>query len=92
MIREALIVVSVAMLAACASTSTGVVSTGEDTYMLARQDPMAHYGSEVKAKLYKEGAAFCTSKGKKFQQITSSSQDAVIYRVHAGAEIQFACK
>ncbi len=92
MIKKLLLVVPIAFLAACAGTSTGVVSTGEDTYMLAKQDPTAHYGSQIKASLYKEGSDFCASKGKKFQQITSSSQDAVIYRVHAGAEIQFACK
>ena len=79
-------------LAGCASPNTGIVQIADDTYMYGKQDWMGHSGSVVKAELYKEANAFCASKGKKFTPINSTSQDAVVYQVSAGAEIQFTCK
>lgn len=74
------------------STNTGIVQIADDTYMYAKQDWMGYSGSVVKAELYKEANAFCVSKGKKFTPVNSTSQDAVVYQVSAGAEIQFTCK
>lgn len=79
-------------LAGCASTNTGIVQIADDTYMYAKQDWMAYSGSVVKAELYKEANVFCAGKGKKFTPVNSTSQDAVVYQVSAGAEIQFTCK
>jgi hypothetical protein len=79
-------------ISGCASTNTGIVQIGDDTYMYAKQDWMAHSGSVVKAELYKEANAFCASKGKKFIPLNSTSQDYAMYRSSAAAEIQFNCK
>lgn len=84
--------IATSVLAGCASTNTGIVEIADDTYMYAKQDLMGYSGSVVKAELYKEANAFCVGKGKKFTPINSTSQDAVVNRVSAGAEIQFACK
>ena len=84
--------ITVSVLAGCASTNTGIVQISDDTYMYAKQDWTAYSGSVVKAELYKEANAFCVSKGKKFAPINSTAQDAVVYQVSAGAEIQFTCK
>lgn len=84
--------VLVVLLAGCAATKIGVVSIGENTYMLAKQDWMAYSGSVVKAELYKEAAAFCAAKGKKSVPLNSSATDYAAYRTTAGAEIQFKCE
>lgn len=75
----------------CAATKTGVVSIGENTYMISNQDWMAYSGGVVKAELYREAAAFCTSKGKKVVPGQSTSRDAS-YGASASAEIQFRCE
>lgn len=75
----------------CAATKTGVVSIGENTYMISNQDWMAYSGGVVKAELYKEAGAFCTSKGKKLVPGPSTSRD-YSYGSSASAEIQFKCE
>jgi len=57
------------ILAGCAST-TGVVATGKDSYMIAREDnsPTASLGS-IKAATFKEASEFCAAKGKALQVI-----------------------
>jgi hypothetical protein len=60
------------VLTGCAST-TGVVPTGKDTYMIAREDngPAASLGA-IKAATFKEAGAFCAGKGKNMQTIKES--------------------
>lgn len=69
-----------------------MVRLTDDTYMYGKQDVWAYSGSTVKAEMYKEAIAFCAGQGKKFEPITSTAQDALVYQVHAGAEIQFRCR
>jgi putative hemolysin len=59
-------------LSACAST-TGVVSTGKNTYMIAREDngPTASIGA-IKASTFKEAGAFCAGQGKSLQVVKES--------------------
>jgi hypothetical protein len=56
-----------AILAGCAST-TGVISTGNNQYMVAREDngPAASLGN-LKAATMKDAGAHCAGKGKAMQ-------------------------
>ena len=83
--------VAAAALAGCA-TNTGFVQLTDDTYMYGKQDHGVWSGSEVKAEAYREAIAFCGSKGKKFEPISSTGNDAVLRQAAASAEIQFKCK
>jgi len=83
---------ALSVLSGCASTNTGIVEIADNRYMYAKQDWTAHSGGVVKVGMYKEANAFCAAKGKKLVPLESKSQDAVIYQVSAGAEIQFSCQ
>lgn len=78
-------------LAGCASTRTEILEIGENTYMSSDQSGLERSGSVIKARLYKQAIEFCTAKGKKFEQISSTSKDTYPFSP-ASAEIQFTCK
>lgn len=61
------VILSVLALSSCAS-STGVIPTGPNQYMVSREDngPAASLGS-LKAATMKDAAAFCSSQGKIMQ-------------------------
>lgn len=82
--------VSLALLAGCAST-TGVVSMGKDAYMIAREDnsPAASLGA-VKAATLKEAAAFCTGQGKAMQ-VTKESDTPRSLGQFPQTTLQFTC-
>lgn len=84
MMKYALILL---LLAGCASS--GVVSVGPDTYMLAKSVPAAS-GGEITASLYREANAYCAEKGKQVVQVDSKSRDAGVGRL-GNAEIKFRC-
>lgn len=79
------------VLAACAAETTGVVPIGAGGYMVSKMDPVARFGGEVKASLMQEAAAFCARQGKSFTPVSSTSEDPVVYRKAATAEVQFRC-
>lgn len=60
---------SAIFLFGCSST-TGVIPTGNDSYMIAKEDnsPMASIGT-IKAATFKEAAAFCALKSKALQTV-----------------------
>jgi hypothetical protein len=77
----------------CASTSTGVVSLGKDTYMLAMSQGAGtgiQNGAEYKAKAIVEANHYCMGLGKEFQIVSANQNDSQI-AVLAKAEIQFMC-
>lgn len=77
----------------CASTTTGVVSIGKDTYMLAMSQGAGtgiRNGTEYKSKAIVEANQYCMNLGKKFQ-IVSATQNDSAFGVLAKAEIQFMC-
>lgn len=78
-------------LIGCA-TSTGVVSIGEDTYMLGTsgKSPGGFTGTEAKALAFEQASQFCESKGKKMQ-IVNTQQSDMSFGKNASAEIQFMC-
>lgn len=59
-------------LAGCAST-TGIVPTGKDTFMISREDnsPAASLGT-IKAATFKEAGAHCAGQGKNVKAISET--------------------
>ncbi len=77
----------VLLLAGCAST--GVVSTGDGEYMLAKRSS-TDSGGEIMADLYREASAHCGMEGKKMLQTSGKSRDTVPFRP-GNAELRFRC-
>lgn len=77
-------------LAGC--SSTGVVSTGPDTYMVAKSGggPGAS-GAEMSADLYREANAFCAAQKKQFVRISVTEQDNKPFVRLANAKLEFRC-
>jgi hypothetical protein len=78
------------LLSGCAST-TGVVSMGKDTYMIAREDngPAAALGA-IKASTFKEAGAFCSGQGKTMQ-VTKESDTPRSFGQFPQTTLQFTC-
>ena len=78
------------LLSGCA-TSTGVMTIGDDTYSIARQDagPNGSLGA-LKAETYKEATAFCAAKGKALKVITSNDVPRA-FAQFPQTEVQFTC-
>lgn len=77
-------------LTGCASNS-GIVPVGGGRYMASTMNSMAWSGGGLKADLFREAAAFCEKRGKEFQLMSSSGEDATLGGRYASAEIQFRC-
>jgi hypothetical protein len=77
----------VLLLAGC--SSSGVVPTGQDTYMVSRRST-ASSGGEITVKLFREANAFCEKDGKEVFEIGSRSRDAGFART-GNAELRFRC-
>jgi hypothetical protein len=77
-------------LAGCAST-TGVISVGKDTYMVAREDngPTASLGA-IKAATFKEAGAFCAGQGKTMQ-IVKENDTPRAFGQFPQTSLQFRC-
>jgi hypothetical protein len=73
-------------------SSTGVVSTGPDTYMVAKSGggPGAS-GAEISADLYREANAFCAAQKKQFVRISVTEQDNKPFVRQANAKLEFRC-
>jgi hypothetical protein len=78
------------MMAGC--SSTGIVSTGPDTYMVARSGggPGAS-GAEISAGLYREANEFCAAQKKQFSRISVTEQDNKPFVRLANAKLEFRC-
>lgn len=88
-----LITSALVALAGCAS-HTGVVSTGPDTYMLAKQAATGFSGlGNLKAEVIQEASGHCRQEKKQFQLVSSAeTQPPYILGNYPRAEIQFACR
>jgi hypothetical protein len=80
------------LLSACAS-HTGIVSTGPDTYLLAKQAATGFPGlGNLKAEIIAEGSAHCRTAGKEFMLVRSSeSAPPYVMGNYPRAEIEFQC-
>ena len=79
------------LLCGCTTGTNGFVEIGPDTYMIGGLGKMSEAsGSAVKARLYREAAEFCKSRGRVMVATESTSND---YKPgqYASAEIQFLC-
>lgn len=72
-------------------TSTGVVKTGPDTYMISHSEKGTKLGGAMKAAAITEALKFCESQGKVLKIISSSQKDMVPFTSDAYAEIHFKC-
>lgn len=79
------------LLTACASSS-GVVSTGQDTYMIV--GTAGNFGSNsadaVSVELYREATAYCAERKKKFIRVNVAGRDGNFGR-NASSKLEFKC-
>lgn len=81
----------VVILVGCASSS-GVVMTGEDSYMISRSEKgFDTTGARVKADAIKEANEYCSSKGKTVELVHSEHHDMKPFRSDAQSTIEFKC-
>ena len=86
------LILLVLLTAGCAATGTnGVVSTGNNQYMIGGIGKFTDFsGSVVKARFIKDAESFCQEKGMGFEMTNSSAKD-VENGNYASAEVQFKC-
>lgn len=86
-------IVLLATLAGCAS-HTGIVSMGDNSYMVAKQQATGFPGlGNMKGELIIESVAFCQSKKLNFELIKATeSQPPYILGNYPRAELEFRCK
>lgn len=78
-------------LAGCAST--GIVPTGQDTYMVAKKSAagVATSGATIKAELYGEANEYCARTGRVVETISATSANAIPFARMPQAELNFKC-
>ena len=75
----------------CAS-SPGVISIGQDTYMVSEQGWIATQSvGELKGKAYQRAGAYCSQQGKKLMPVSTNQVAGSIGRSYPEAELQFMC-
>ena len=82
------------LLVSCASSSTGVMPTGNDTFSVSAATGGASgfgYSAETQKIVYEQADAFCRSKGKSFE-VVSYDQTPYSFGRAATATLQFRCK
>ena len=90
--KESSIVLLALILTGCAANS-GVVSMGQDSFMVSRQAATGFSGSgNLKAEAITEAGQYCSSRGKTVQVVNSTeAQPPYILGNFPKAEIQFKC-
>ena len=83
----------VATMAGCASY-TGIVSTGRDTYLIAKQQATGFPGlGNMKAEIIGEALRHCETLGKELNIVsTNETQPPYILGNYPRSEIQFRCE
>lgn len=76
------------VLFGCASS--GVVQTGQNSYVLAKSEWGFTSGAVHAARLMQEAAEFCSGKGKQINVISKKSNDVEFGKTPA-AEVNFQC-
>src|SRR5262245_16285321 len=77
------------MLAACGTSSSGVVSTGTETFMIAGEG-RSRSADTVSADLYREATAYCADQKKNLKVIKTSGRDGNFGR-NASSRLDFTC-
>jgi hypothetical protein len=82
--------VIVTVLISGCTTSSGVVSTGPDTYMIARTEWGFRGPAKVKAAAIKEADAYCKKHGKVIK-VTKTVEIGLKFGSEPAAEVYFKC-
>jgi hypothetical protein len=79
------------LLAAC--SSTGVLQTGDDTYMIAKRSGQAGFGPPVKTQgaVYEEANAYCAQEQKTLETVNLDVTNSGFGRPGA-VNLQFRCQ
>jgi hypothetical protein len=88
LVLAALLLVSAFAMTGCVSSS-GVVPTGPDTFMVSHSEKGTKLGPAMKAAALEEANAYCKSRGKVMKVIGSSQKDMVLFTSDAYAEVHF---
>lgn len=90
--RAIAIALTLGAIAGCAS-HTGVVETGKDTFMIAKQQATGFPGlGNMKAEIIAEGVAHCRSLGKEFVLMSATeTHPPYILGNYPRSEIAFRC-
>ena len=86
------ITVLLLLVAGIGCSSTGVIPTGKDTYMVGKRDAQVGFGPPVAAKadVYAEANEFCAKQGKAIETIKLDSTNSGFGRP-ASAALEFRC-
>ena len=88
--RIYLTLIVLSLLSGCAST--GVVSTGPDTYMIAKTaGAPGTSGGEVTADLYREANAFCIGQNRQLLTVHVTALDWKPFVRLANSKLEFRC-
>ena len=89
--RITISVLAALVLAGCASS--GVISTGPNTYMLTAKSAGGLFtnGNAVLANLYKEANAFCEQRGQVVETVDTNAQNAIPFARMPNAKLDFRC-
>ncbi|MGH9962804.1 MAG: hypothetical protein ACREBC_37760 [Pyrinomonadaceae bacterium] len=83
----------ISVLCVACSTTSGVVPSGKDTYLISRSEKgFDKTGSRVKAAVFKEASEYCSKSGKTMEVIKANEKDMVPFRSDAQAEVEFRCQ
>ncbi len=86
------VAVASAVLAGCATPTTGVVPRGDDLYTVTRQGEGAWITTDsLKAAALQEAGAFCATQGKKLKQVHSKEIPAGAFGRWPESEVLFKC-
>lgn len=87
MMKRFLPLILVLALPSC--SSSGVVSTGPNSYMISKSVHGFSSGAAGKADVYREASAWCAKRGLVMVPITSDSRDPVAGKGMGSAEVHF---
>ncbi|MFM9437407.1 hypothetical protein ACFDR9_004494 [Janthinobacterium sp. CG_23.3] len=88
--KTIMMVAALSALVGCAST-TGVVPTGKDTFMIATHGVMGHSSAGMqKAEAFRQASDYCKTLGKELQPINTGETQGGFGKI-AAAEVEFTC-
>lgn len=87
------ILASVATIALVGCSSTGVIPTDKDTYMISKQSAAGMFGTPegVKADIYVEANEFCSKQGKAVETVNVQGKNAIPFTRQGSASLTFRC-
>jgi hypothetical protein len=86
-------ILALAALALAGCASSGVIPTGQNTYMLTAKSAGGLFtnGNAVLANLYKEANAFCEQRGQVVETVDTNAQNAIPFARMPNAKLDFRC-